>query len=937
VANEELGLEVAVDGFRRFMSQMGDMDKAIGRTEQGWGGMGRAADVATVALGNLAARGIEVVLDGLVRMGEGLVAVTAESVGMAASFQEQMAILEVASRGTNLTFDDYHDIALKVGADTRLVGADAASTAETMTILTKAGLSQTEMYGDLQGYMNGTAELGGALRASIDLAAATMLNQAQAAELSTVVLATWGGELDTEAERAEFLNQAMNNIIQTADASNAEVNDIAAAYESVGPSAAAAGLSIEQTNAILAILSTRGIKGVEAGTQVKSMLTNLTRPTDDVKQALNELNVELYDSEGNMREWPDILADLEQSLYGVSEVTVMVGGRTAEQNHQLDLAQRAYQQATDAIYKHNAGIRVLSEEQLEKYISQQAAANAEIANLEAITGEATTATKQLTEAERNEYIQTIAGSYGKNALITLLEEGTEGYQEMTAATAEAATLQEQMAARTATYNGQLEAMKGTVETLKIAIGEKFLPVLTEMVQGFAGFIEEHGPQIEAVFGRIGEFLSETLPPIFEGIVNFFINDLPGGIETAVGFWEGTLLPIFENGRAFIQENILPVLAQFAEWFQLLLPLAIQIATDYFNNYLLPVINSLAEQWETKLQPALAALWSWLQEVIPPAIEYLTGVWNDYLAPALAAVGGFISGTLIPILGTIAAWLIEHIPVAIETFVGFWLGTMKPAMDEVWAFISDNIVPIFTTVWEWLETNIPNAIATVSDYWQNTLKPAMEAVWEFMNDSLFPLLETVADFVKTTFSLAVRIFAGVWENQLEPALKNVWEWFDEKILPVLRDVWEFIKDHVQPLIKEFTENQLEKFKGALDRIAEAFNNVREFIQKVTDALKEVELPEWMEPGSPPPLFYALNDISRAMGHLSGVELPRLKVGLDMPPMAGMMASVSPLAPQRVGNNATNVNQDNRQFNLTTQSVTQPGALALEFKFMESASR
>lgn len=75
----------------------------------------------------------------------------------------------------------------------------------------------------------------------------------------------------------------------------------------------------------------------------------------------------------------------------------------------------------------------------------------------------------------------------------------------------------------------------------------------------------------------------------------------------------------------------------------------------------------------------------------------------------------------------------------------------------------------------------------------------------------------------------------------------------------------------------------------------------------------------------------------MGHLSSVELPRLKVGLDMPPMAGMMASVSPLAPQRVGNNGTNITQDNRQFNLTTQSATQPGGLALEFAFMESASR
>lgn len=171
---------------------------------------------------------------------------------------------------------------------------------------------------------------------------------------------------------------------------------------------------------------------------------------------------------------------------------------------------------------------------------------------------------------------------------------------MAEAIEDAATIQEQAAARSATYQGQVEAMEGAMESLKIGIGEKFLPVLTELVQGFSGFIEEHGPQIEAVFGRIGEFLSETLPPIFEGIVNFFVNDVPLGIETATGFWDGTLLPALENGRAFIQENILPVLTQFAEWFQLLLPLAIQVATDYWNNYLLPVIDALAQQWEREV-------------------------------------------------------------------------------------------------------------------------------------------------------------------------------------------------------------------------------------------------------------------------------------------------------------------------------------------------
>lgn len=937
MANEELGLEVAVDGFRRFMGQMDDMDKAIGRTEQGWGGMGRMADVATVALGNLAARGIEVVLDGLVRMGEGLVAVTADSVNLAADFQSQVSILGIAARDSGLSFDQLHDAALRVGGDTSLVGVSATSAADAMTGLYKAGLDTTVIFGDLQGYMAGTAELGGALRASIDLAAASELDMVQTSNLAAVALSTFGSNLTTTEEQAQFVNDALNNFVMAADASVADVGDLADALTNVGPTAAAFGFSIEETNAALAILSTRGIRGAEAGTALKSMMTNLMRPTDQVTGALDELGVSLYNADGTMRSLPQIIGDLEGALMGVSEVTVVAGGRTAEQNDQLALARTAYQQATDAIYKHNAGIRVLSEEQLSKYVTQQSAANAEIARLEAITGTATTQLRELTEQQRLEYIQTIAGSYGQNAMNALLSEGVEGWDEMAGAIESAATIQEQAAARSATYQGQVEAMDGAIESLKIGIGEKFLPVLTQLVQGFSGFIEEHGPQIEAVFGRIGEFLSTTLPPIFERIVSFFVNDVPAGITVASGFWEGVLLPALENGRAFIQENILPVLDQVAEWFQLLLPLAIQVAADYWNNYLLPVINSLAEQWETKLQPALAALWSWLQEVIPPAIQYLTGVWNTYLAPALAAVGGFLSGTLIPILGTLVAWFIEHIPAAIETYVGFWLGTMQPAMEAVWSFITTNIIPIFETVLDWLAVKLAEGTQTLSTIWETVLQPALEVVWSFMQDSLFPLLEAISDFLDTVFGLALTAFAGIWQNVLQPALEGVWEWFDEKILPVLEEVWEFIKGYVQPVIQNFIDKQLADLRASIAFISDAFNTLKNFIQEVTNALGDVELPEWMKPGSPPPLFYALNDISRAMGHLSGVELPRLKVGLDMPPMAGMMASVSPLAPQRVGNNATNISQDNRQFNLTTQSMTQPGALALEFKFMEVSSR
>lgn len=958
MANEELGLEVAVEGFRRFMDQMGDMDKAIDRTGQQWGGMGRLTDVATVALGNLAARGIEIVTEALYRMGEAAVAALAQSVGLAADFEEQIALLTVATKDSNVTMADWHDVAIQIGADTALVGVSATTAAEGIMILSKAGLSTNETFGDMQGYMAGTTELSGALRASIDLAAASELEFADAAELATIVLSTWGSTLETEAERAEFVNQAMNNIVQSADASTASVGDLAAAYQNIGPVAASFGVTVEQVNAMLGILSTRGIRGSEAGTALKSMFTNLNRPTDAVKDSLRALNVELFDGEGNMRAWPDILADLEQALFGVSEVTVMVGGRTAEQNAQLATAQEEmtrlrgiYDRATQSLADYNAGLKGvnLSDEALNKKKEEQmvimanaqaqmAALSGGVAELEAITGTATTATRQLTEEERLFHIQTLAGTYGMNALNALLAEGAEGYEAMTAATAEAATIQEISAARINTYKGQLEALDGVLETVKITVGEKFLPVLTELATRFATFAEENGPALAAFFEGVGQWLGETLPPLFDRLVQFLTSDVPAGIETASGFWANVLQPALQTAWAFIQEQVLPILATLANWLQMALPLAIQVLADFWSTYLLPVLLAYQKEWESKIQPALAELWKWLQQVIPPAIQALANFWTGTLQPALAIVAGFVTGTLIPLLGTLVSWLITNIPTAIQALANFWNNVLLPALNAVWNFVNNSVIPIFNSVVSFFDGPVTGSTSALADLWTNYLRPALAAVWEYINNHLFPLFRAIANFIKLGLGVAVTVLAGIFENTMQPALEGQWKIFNEKILPVLKQVWEFIKDKVGPIVRQFADNELAKLQGALDLVGRALDSVSGFIDGLASKLSGLELPAWMQPDSPPPLYWALQDIGDAMERLHGKELPRLRVGLDIPAPTGLLSMARPIDTAGGGIvNSTVSSTVENNFSLTTQSMTPQGGLALEFRFMQMASR
>ena len=393
---EELGLAVVVAGFNKFMSDMKGMDKAIDGTARNWSSIG---EEASAAFGKM--QPVGTILAGISAAG---VLAMGSFAKEAIAFNSQATLMEVAARSSGTAFDELHDAALQVGGDTRLVGVSASGAADSITGLYKAGLTTTEIFGDLNAYLNENAELSGALRASIDMAAASELNMAMAADVVSVSMATFGMSADEATGIAD-------NFVMAADASVASVGDLAAAMANVGPTAAAFGWSLEDVNTALALLSTRGISGAEAGTALKSMMTNILRPTNDVVGALRELNIELYDEQGVMKSLPDIIGQLSDAMAG------------------------------------------------------------------------------MTEEQKNSYVQTLAGTYGMKAMNTLLAEGTAGWGDMETAIASATSAQEVAAAKAASMEGQLEALAGTVETAKIALGEELLPALSSVVSSMTEMVD----------------------------------------------------------------------------------------------------------------------------------------------------------------------------------------------------------------------------------------------------------------------------------------------------------------------------------------------------------------------------------------------------------------------------------------------------------------
>ena len=316
---EKIGL-VAIFDTAQFNKGLGDYIKGVGEAtgatekaeKQGFS-LTRALEVGVgVALEKVG----ELAIGAAMKLGE----IGVESVNLAAEFQTSMVTLGTAASDSGMSLEELSQITLKVGGDSNVLGASATGAADAMINLYRAGLSSNAIFGDMQGYLAGTAELGGVLKASFDLAAASELDVNQASELGIVALANFGGELTDEVEKGQFAADALDYMVRTANASNASVTDLSEALKYAGPDANAFGMSIEDTNIALALLSDAGIKGSMGGTALSSVMRDLTKMTKESKAALAEMGVAIYDVDtGATRPFIDILGDLGLALEGKTD------------------------------------------------------------------------------------------------------------------------------------------------------------------------------------------------------------------------------------------------------------------------------------------------------------------------------------------------------------------------------------------------------------------------------------------------------------------------------------------------------------------------------------------------------------------------------------------------------------------------------------------
>ena len=223
-------------------------------------------------------------------------AVIGSAINKAAQFDKTIRVAGAAADASAEQMKDMAKTALDMGSKTQF-GAQGA--ADAMVELAKAGMGPAE-------------QKAGALQQTLLLASAGGLELGDAATYMVNSLSLFGLKSKDAARVSTALAGGAN-------ASTASVESLGLALSQVGPGAKNAGLSLEETVGVLSAFDKAGVKGSDAGTSLKTMLTRLVPTTKAAKDAMKEMGLKFTDAQGRFKPITEIAETLRQKFKGLTE------------------------------------------------------------------------------------------------------------------------------------------------------------------------------------------------------------------------------------------------------------------------------------------------------------------------------------------------------------------------------------------------------------------------------------------------------------------------------------------------------------------------------------------------------------------------------------------------------------------------------------------
>lgn len=280
------------------------LQREIVETEQRLRSLEEQANQSATALQKIGATGekLQTVGNKISSVGQKLLPVTGVVTGLgtaavktAADFDSAMSRVAAVSGATGSDFDSLRDKAREMGAKTKFSATEAA---DAMNYMAMAGWKTEDMLSGIEGVMY--------------LAAASGEDLATTSDIVTDALTAFGLTAADSGHFADVLAAASAN-------ANTNVSMMGETFKYCAPVAGALGFSVEDTAEAIGLMGNAGIKASQAGTSLRSIMTNLTGDVKLSGAAIGDVTIATTNADGSMRSLSAILADCRVAFGGMTE------------------------------------------------------------------------------------------------------------------------------------------------------------------------------------------------------------------------------------------------------------------------------------------------------------------------------------------------------------------------------------------------------------------------------------------------------------------------------------------------------------------------------------------------------------------------------------------------------------------------------------------
>lgn len=691
--------EAQVKSLETMRKKTADAETTANKTEKALKGLGdeaqksgekaeRAAKggftVMKGALSNLVAGGINAAWNGLKQLG-----ISAFQAG--SDFESGMSEVGAISGATGDDLSALRDKAKEMGASTKYTATESA---EAFKYMAMAGWKTSDMLDGISGVMN--------------LAAASGEDLGQVSDIVTDALTAMGYAAGDAGHFADVLAAASSN-------SNTNVGMMGETFKYVAPIAGALGYDIEDTAVAIGLMANAGIKGEQAGTSLRSVLTRLSSPPKECADAMQALGISMTNADGTMRPLSDVMGQLREKFNGLSEsqqtqYAKAIAGQEAMSGLLaiVNASPQDYDKLTESINNCSGAAEDMANTMNDNVTGQITLLKSKVEGImikifDDASGKIREAIDKISDSldsvDWDSVGEQIGDALGKavdvfkwildnapaitSALVGIgvafgvfkaaaaIGSVIEMFQMLTKAIKGAETAQ--IALNAAQTANPIGLIIGVVAGLIAAIvtlwntNEDFRNAVMDIWQGIQDFIG-------GVVDTIGTFFTETVPDAINGMVEFFqnlpenIGEFLQGVIDNVSSWASDMASnAMQAGSDFVQgigeffEN-LPynigyflgtVIGTVASWVSDMASNAQQAGSDFVNN-VVNFIQNLPQNVSNFLSNVISNVGSWVSNMAGKASDAGSKFVSNvvnFVQNLPGKIGGFLSN----IIGKLGSW------------------------------------------------------------------------------------------------------------------------------------------------------------------------------------------------------------------------------------------------------------------------------------------